>query len=154
MSESPSLVPEAARALERLLRRRRALSSVLLNIDMFDRWGPKEGEERDRNLAEGEAAQREHNEVTAALTKLATELQKTDAAAVAAWATAHLDLLDRFIAERLEDPSQDTARYVAKEEHAGWQEVREGKRPFVDENCFYVSVDRDRHRAWFGALDG
>jgi hypothetical protein len=144
-------VDAAAVALERLLVRRFELAQVLLNVDMFDRWGPQDGPERDRMMEEGGRARVEHDAVTAQLAALSAETWRRDPAAVRAWAEAHIELLERFIATH-PDESDSTARFVAGEEIAGWREVAAGARPYVDENCYYVQIDRVRHAELFGPL--
>jgi hypothetical protein len=145
------LAPPAAVALERLLLQRRSLSSTLLNADGFDRWGPREGPERDAMAAVAASAQQEHQEVTSALAGLVESTRTTDPAAVAAWALAHIDLLERFIKACGPDDVAKTAVFVANQEMVEWRKVIDGTVAFVDQNVFYVSVDRTRHGAWFGA---
>lgn len=145
-----SLAPAAAVALERLLLQRRSLSGSLLNADAFDRWGPREGPERDEMAATAASAQQEHREVTRTLAGLVESTRRTDPAAVAAWALAHIDLLERFIKACGPDDVAKTAVFVANEEIVAWRKVIDGTVAFVDENVFYVSVDRSRYAAWFG----
>ncbi len=142
------MLTESAIALERLLRKRHALGNTLLNVDMFERWGPKEGPEFDVMVADGIAARRDHAVVTAELTALAAESPET----LRAWADAHVQLLEQFVATHSSDASQDTAVFVAREEIAGWRDVAAGSRAYVDENVFYVRVDADLHRALFGEI--
>jgi hypothetical protein len=146
------MVPPEAIALERLLARRRELSNILLNVEMFDRWGPKDGPEAERIFAEGAAAQAEMSEVTAKLEALSRETWARDPELVRAWAEAHRALLESFVATYADDPARSTGCFVAREELETWREVAEGKRPYVDENCYYVSVDPERHEALFGKL--
>ena len=149
------MLPDPALALERLLLRRHTLGNILLNVDMFDRWGPKSGPERDAMMADGEGAQREHEEVTRGLAALSTETWLRDREVGRAWAGAHTDLLEHFIAGLIAsgDASRDTALYVARQELAAWAEVASGARPYVEENVYYVQVDRARHAEHFGPLD-
>jgi hypothetical protein len=148
------MVPDAARELERLLLRRHALNNILLNVDMFDRWGPKSGPEYEQMMADGAQAQGEQQEVTRRLAALSVETWQRDPDAIRAWATAHIDLLERFIAGHAGDTQHDTAVFVAREEIAAWREVAAGARPYVEENVFYVRVDPLRHAEWFGELRG
>ena len=143
------MLPPEALALERLLIRRKELAGALLNVDMFDRWGPKDGPEYDRMMADGAAAQRDHSAVTAELTALATATRERAPDAMRAWAEAHIDLLKRFI-DTHADASDDTARFVAREESTAWHKVASGDLPFVDENCFYIHIDPADHAEWFG----
>lgn len=144
------MLPPEALALERLLIRRKDLAGALLNVDMFDRWGPKDGPEYDRMMADGAAAQRDHSAVTAELTALANATRERAPDVMRAWAAAHIDLLKRFI-DTHPDASDDTARFVAKEESAAWQKVAAGDLPFVDENCFYIHIAPAHHAEWFGS---
>lgn len=144
------MVPAAAIALERLLVRRRELAVILLNADMFDRWGPKEGPECDAMMAAGAAAQKEHAEVTVQLRAQAIATGADEPDAVRAWAVAHVDLLERFIKACADDPDLRTSGGVAADELRGWREVATGASPFVDENCYYVRVDPAEHARWFG----
>lgn len=147
-----TMVPKAAIELERLLRRRKELCNILVNVDGFDRWGPKDGAEAARIYAEGAAAQKEHDEVSRLLAARSAELWQREPDTIRAWAAAHVDLLERFVAAHAGDPSADTARFVAKQELGKWAEVARGALAYVDENCAYVSVDRARHAELFGAL--
>ncbi len=143
------MLPPEAIALERLLIRRKDLAGILLNVDMYDRWGPKDGPEHAQMMADGAAAQRDHAAVTAELTALATATRAHSPDAMHAWAEAHIALLQRFIAAH-PDPSHDTARFVAQEESTAWHKVADGSLPFVDENCFYIHIDPTDHAEWFG----
>jgi hypothetical protein len=144
------LAPAAAVALERLSLQRRSLSSTLLNADAFDRWGPREGPERDAMAAAAASAEQEHQKVTRTLAGLVESTRTTDPSAVVAWASAHIDLLERFIKACGPDDVAKTAVFVANEEITDWRKVIDGTVAFVDENVFYVSVDRTRYAAWFG----
>lgn len=145
------MLAEPAVALERLLRRRRTLGGRLLNADMFDRWGPKEGPEFEAMQTESAAATREHAEVSAALVARSAETFARDPEAVRSWAAAHIDLLESFIATYAAEPNFSTHVFVAREESALWREVAAGTRPFVDENVYYVRVDAAQAAAYFGA---
>lgn len=144
-------LPDAVIALERLLVRRYELSRILLDTDAFDRWGQKDSPEAERIYAEGDRARVEYDDLTSRLTALSQETWARDPALVRAWAEAHVDLLERFIAAH-PDASDSTSRFVANEELVAWREVAAGTRPFVDENCYYVHVDRARHAEHFGPL--
>jgi hypothetical protein len=58
--------------------------------------------------------------------------------------------LERFIAACGPGDGSQTAVFVANQEIVDWRKVIDGSLAFVDENVFYVSVDRARHAAWFG----
>ncbi len=143
------MMPPEALALERLLIRRKELAGNLLNVDMYDRWGPKDGPEHAQMMADGATAQREHAAVTAELTALATATRARAPDAMRAWADAHLALLQRFI-DTHPDASDDTARFVARQESTAWHKVASGDLPFVDENCYYIHIDPAHHAELFG----
>ena len=147
------MLDEDARALERLLSRRRTLGGFLLNADMFDRWGPKEGPEFESMAVESAAANREHASVTAALAARAAETRARAPESVRAWANAHVDLLERFIATYTSEPTYATNVFVARQEAGQWREVAAGRRAFVEENVFYVHVDAAQHAAYFGVMN-
>lgn len=148
------MLDEDACALERLLRRRHTLGGMLLNADMFDRWGPKEGPEFDAMAVESAAAGREHETVTAQLAARVAETRARAPESVRAWANAHVELLERFVATYTSEPTYATNVFVARQEADQWREVAEGKRAFVEENVFYVHVDADQHAEFFGVLGG
>lgn len=142
-------LPDAAVAMERLLLRRRELSSQLLGLDAFERWGPKSGPEYEETMRTLDAADAAHRKVTAELEALSARTRAAEPAALQAWAEAKIALLEAFIAATPGEAAS-TCRHVAKEEIAGWRQVAAGERAFVDENTFYVQVDRDQHAALFG----
>ena len=96
------------------------------------------------------SARQEHQEVTRTLAGLVESTRTTDPSAVVAWASAHIDLLERFIKACGPDDVAKTAVFVANKEITDWRKVIDGTVAFVDENVFYVSVDRTRYAAWFG----
>jgi hypothetical protein len=144
------------RALETLLARKRRSGNVLLNIDMWDRWGSAHAsaEERARYGAEADAAHRERSEAVQGLDALVARLRVEAPDAIVAWADAHDAFLAAFVAGLPDGgapgSTASTARFVAEQERAAWAEVRRGERAWVDENVYYVSIDPDRYRAAFG----
>ncbi len=143
--------PDAV-ALERLLAKRRSLSGGLLYGDAFDRWGPKEGPEYDRVMAETAEMQSAHARVTAEVEALSGATWRKNPSAIVEWAQAHVDLLERFIAANAGDEAQSTGVFVAKQEIEAWGKVARGELAYVDENGFYVHVDAGRQAEHFGAL--
>jgi hypothetical protein len=144
-------MPPTAVALERLLQRKQVLANALLNVEMFDRWGPKEGPEFERMMREGGEFRVEFERTVAALRELATRAQVEEPDTMKVWAEAHITLLTRFIEANPEE-SASTGRFVAKEEIAAWREVAAGSRPFVDENCYYIRIEPALHASIFGPL--
>lgn len=122
------------------------LGNTLLNLDMQSRWGSKEQKAEASRLATKYAA--EADQVNADMKALSAQTRITDPDAVAAWANAHIALLDRF----LTDTDDATARNVAATERKEWQEVASGTRPFVRRNVFYVNYDKDLAAELFGPM--
>ncbi len=125
-----------------------ALGSELLSMDMYDRWGHGADPEMNKKMAEGGKMQVDRDRIRADLVCLVTRFRIEDPSAVVLWAESH----DRLLAKFLETAADTTARYVANEERAGWKAVRDGSASVVDENTFYVQVDRALHRELFGDL--
>lgn len=136
------------RALETLLARIRRSGGVLLNVDMWERWGAGHAsdDERARVAADAEAAAQDRREAARGLDALVARLRVEAPDAVAAWADAH----DALLAAFLEGCADSTGRFVAEQERAAWAEVRRGERAWVEENVFYVSIDPARYRALLG----
>lgn len=130
----------------------RQAASALLGADMWSQWGSRDA--TDEEWREHEAAvagfRADHAAAAEGLAALVTALRASSPESVEAWAEAHRQLLDAFIAECGDDEAQATAVFVAREEWDGWGRVRDGEIPYVDENSFYVAVDRDQYRAVFG----
>jgi hypothetical protein len=144
---SPNVQSHVAE-LETQLARIRQRNSSLLDIDMWDRWGRRHAS--DQEIAERAANEKQctadRAEAIETLLALVARLRGDHPDAIAAWADAHQELLGAFIAEARDS----TAVYVATQEREGWAAVKRGDKPFVDENTFYVSIDRERYRALFG----
>ena len=135
-------------ALESLLARKRVAGAVLLDHDMWDRYGSQHAasEEAAERTARAATAEREHAATVHKLEALVEKLRATNPAAISAWAAAHEQLLVAFLAAT----TDDTARLVATGEQAAWAEVARGERAFVDENYFYIKFDRALYRELFG----
>lgn len=141
------------RELETLLARIRAAKNVLLNYDMWDSQGASHAPDEVRARWEADAASA-RSQLSTTQAELEKQVATTRASApgeIAAWADAHDQYLAAFLAEcAAKGASADTAASVASEERAGWHEVRDGKRAFVDENVFYVTLNAERYRTLFG----
>jgi hypothetical protein len=53
----------------------------------------------------------------------------------------------------LQNTKDSTARYVAEEETAAWQDLLAGKKDIVEENTFYVGPDAALHAKLFGKME-
>lgn len=142
------------RQLERLLAQLRADGAGLLEQDAWDRWGSHHASDAERaERAERERALVEHRATTQReLEALVAKLRETAPAAIAAWADAHDTLLADFLARTGAvdpDSSAATAVFVANQEREGWRAVARGERAFVDENTFFVSIDRALYQRLF-----
>ncbi len=143
------------RALETLLARKRRLGGQLLSFDGYDRWGAQHDtpENRAKMEAEAASAQAEHAAVVKELGELVARVRKEDAAAIDHWADLHCELLRAFEATCAgadESSHASTGAFVAKEEIEAWAAVKRGEKAFVEENVYYVAIDRERYVAAFG----
>ena len=143
-------VPDAARELERMLVRRRAIDRELLTLDAFSRWGPKDEGEQAEARANGDRLAAEERAIDAELEARVKQLRAEHPEAVEAWASAHQRLLDHFL-DGLTD-AQPTERSVAEKERAAWRRVAGGKKAFVDQNTYFVRYDEALFEALFGRL--
>ena len=141
------MVPKAAQELEGLMARRRELSSILLNIDMYERWGNGSDDEMERVAADGHKYALEKDEILDRIEKTVARLRRDTPEAVAAWAKAHIELLEQCITRQKDDSTQV---FVAKQERQQWEEVIGGSRTYVQENVYYVHLDRDLYQSLFG----
>lgn len=142
----PGGMPANLRELETLLATIREVGAELLNLEMYERWG--NGADADMNRALANAGE-QHARCETARTQLASlvaRLRSEDPRSVAAWADAHITLLERF----LETCTDGTARFVATEEISGWTKVKQGSLAFVDENTFYVRCDPELRATLLG----
>jgi len=148
-------VPPTARVrdLEKLLAKIRNAGNIQLNYDMWDAHGRAHASAEQCATMEADLANasRERSAAKAALEALVARTRAEAPAEIAAWADAH----DAYLAAFVDDcvargESGDTAASVAIRERAEWAEVRAGTRELVDENLFYVTLDAERYRRWFG----
>jgi hypothetical protein len=143
------------RALETLLAQKRRLGGELLSFDGYDRWGAQHDTPEHRAEMEADAARigREYAAVVERLGALVARLRTEDPTAIERWADLHCELLRAFVTTcaRAEATSHEsTGAMVASDEIEGWAAVKRGDKPFVEENVYYVSVDRARYVAAFG----
>jgi len=139
-------IPEGARALERLTVRIQTLGRELLSLEMYERWGGGRDEAMNRAVASSTAAG-DRIEAQTALAALVEQCRREDPDAIAYWSDAHDQLLARF----LDETTDATATFVARGERDAWRALKTGG-PLVDENTFYVQVDRALHEHLFGTL--
>lgn len=139
---------DALRTLETLLAQKRRADAVLLDMECYDRWGAAHDTPENRAVMAERAqrAGRDRQDAVAALTALVTKLRVDRPDVVARWADLHAELLRRFI----EHASGSTARFVANQERDAWAQVKRGDLPFVQENVYYVKIDRDAYVGLFG----
>jgi hypothetical protein len=142
-------VPTETAELEALAKRIREASNLLLNADMFDRWGPKDDVEQ-REAIEREAAQAEASRRAAVeqIERRMTELRARDPRPLEAWADAHVELLDEYLGRVAADT---TEAFVARQEREQWLELRAGTRARVEQNIFYVRYDPALYLQLFGS---
>ncbi len=141
----PPLMGPAEIALEELLAKLRRLSAVMLDLEMYERWGNGSDPAFEARALK---AIPERSAVYAQLTDQITHTRQTQPDAVISWAEAHQRLLEHFVTHIAEPGS--TGASVANGEIRAWAEVAAGTRPFVRGNTVYVHLDRDRYRAYFG----
>jgi hypothetical protein len=121
----------AAIDLERLLVRIRALTTELLSMEEYARWGG--GSDPAMNaMLESDGGKRAA-ERTALRDELETAARRADRATILAWADAHIALLE-------EQPALA----------APWLEVKAGARAFVEDSVVYARFDPERYRSFFG----
>lgn len=154
MSEDPTpTVSLRVRELERLLATIRRAGGVQLDYDMWDRHGRQHASAEQCSAMDAEFANatREREKATSALEALVLATRAEAPTELTTWADAH----DADLAAFLDDcaargESESTAAFVARGEREHWAEVRAGKRAFVDENAFYVTMNAERYRRLFG----
>lgn len=131
-------------SLERLLARKKQLSSLAVSLDGYDRWGHGS----DEAFAENARAElQEAPGVVAALEAKITELERADPGVLVAWADAHIELLHDYLTRVPED---STEAFVAREELEKWAQVRDGKLRYVDENSVFVKPNAEVYERLFG----
>ncbi len=146
--QTPTPCTPAALAIEALLRERRALSSELLNLDAYERWGGGGDSEMNARLASGEANRRYAD----CEQRSKSALAGADLFTRASLADAHIFLLQIFIeeCEKKDAKAHSTAIFVAKGEIRLWSEYKAGERDDVEQNIFYVHYDAARYAALLG----
>lgn len=157
MAIDPTLQPDV-KALETLLTRKRNAGSMLLDQDMWERWGAQHAsdDERAARNASAAAADEEHRACVEALERAVAGLRTTNPAVVAAWADAHDELLRGFIARNEVEAKANsssmaaTGVFVAGQEREGWSKVKRAELAFVDQNFFYISIDAADYARIFG----
>lgn len=147
MITAGSCLPET-KALEAMQRKRFELGNILLNLDMYERWGHGSDPAMNLELEKANAYATEagglEKQITEKVKSLPMEIRKD-------WAAAHVKLLESFIAEKSADPKQNsTELFVAREEIDNWRKLAQGKIDYVSRNVFYVSYDREEYFSLFG----
>jgi hypothetical protein len=142
-------VPAATAELETWAKQIREAGSMLLNADMFDRWGPKDDVEQ-REAIEREAAEAGAQRCAAIerIEQRVAELRNRDPRVLEAWADAHVELLDDYLCRVAAD---STEAFVAKQERDKWLELRAGTCVRVEQNIYYVRYDRALYEQLFGS---
>lgn len=142
----PTMPDPSITQLEELLARVKQLGSLGVSLDGYERWG-NGGDPEFESFARAEIAQR--SEVVDSLRALASKLRATRPEVHAAWARAHLELLEDYL-ERV--PDESTAAFVAKREMTEWRKVERGDLLHVEENPVHVEPDPELYGALFGVV--
>ncbi|MBV6492441.1 MAG: hypothetical protein LDLANPLL_00435 [Turneriella sp.] len=147
MTTTGSSLPET-KTLEAMQRKRFELGNILLNLDMYERWGhgsdPAMNLELEKMGVYSAEAEQLEKQITEKVKSLPLEIRKD-------WAAAHIRLLESFIAKKNADPEKySTELFVAKEEMDSWHNLAQGKINYVSRNVFYVSYDREEYFSLFG----
>jgi hypothetical protein len=154
MPEHPTpQVSVRVRELDHLLATIRRAGSVQLSYEMWDGHGRQHASAEQCSAMETElaTATRERESATRALEALVIATRAEAPAELTAWADAHEAYLAAFVDDCAACGESDgTATFVARRESEHWAEVRAGKRAFVDENVFYVTMNAERYRRFFG----
>ena len=137
------------RRLERLLLRRKELGSILLNLDMYERWG--HGSDPDMNQ-EMERAPEYGRQIAKLESQLKVLSSKAKKEVIQEWADAHIALLQEFIDRMSTQKNRSTHIFVAREEIAGWEQVRRREIPFVRQNVYYISCNPELYAKFFGKV--
>jgi ribosomal protein S18 acetylase RimI-like enzyme len=135
------------RDLERLVFALRDTLGILLNYDMYDRYGAQHDSDEGRaeHAAVATRAQRDHERLTRELSDLVARIRCDDAAKIVQWAELHVTYL-----RELPFDASSTEASVRDEECAAWSAVARGESAFVKENVFYVKIDPTRYAKIFG----
>ena len=134
------------RDLEELLMEKRAFGAVLFDADMYDRYGAARDTEENRAAMEAKAsrAEKDHARAVREITSIVTRIRREDPAEIARWANLHVAYLQSLAL------GDSVAAYVRDKECKAWDEVARGERTFVEENFYYLKIDRERYAAVFG----
>jgi len=131
-------------SLERLLARKKQLASLAVSLDGYDRWGHGS----DEAFATKAAAElQERPAVVAKLEALIAELKHSNPETLVAWAEAHIELLGDYLSRV---PADSTEAFVARGERGQWEQVRDGKLDYVDENSVFVKPNPEVYERLFG----
>ncbi|MCB1173976.1 MAG: hypothetical protein KDK39_10435 [Leptospiraceae bacterium] len=141
----------AVRAIEKRQRRRFQLGNVLLNLDMYERWGHGSDKKMEAEL---QKADRYASESVQLEKEIRQKCQKLTGPDRIRWAQAHQQLLQAYI-DQLSTQADRAATeiYVAKEEIAAWQALARGEQDYVSQNVYYVHYDQQEYQAYFGPAD-
>lgn len=144
---------EDAISLEKLCKERRRLGTILLNLDMYERWG----QNSDKTLNQELEKAGEYGATAAEIDeKIAHSINALDDGVLEEWCDAHITLLNDFIERSGEKGASDrnrnsaTAIFVASEEKIAWNELKQRKVSRVKQNTFYVKYDEDLFQLLFG----
>lgn len=150
VTSEPVLPPptQRMRELEKLLVTiRNACNNMVFN-EMWEAHGrehatPEYIAEMEADVAE---SSRNRARATTELAALVTATRAECPHEIEAWVNAHQAYLSAFIADCVANGEGDsTGTMVANNEHVAWAEVRAGTRLFVDENAYYVTLNRERY---------
>ncbi len=140
--------------LERWLSQIRIANAFLLDQDTWERWGRTHASEHeiDERMARERQMIDQRDNATRELKALVATLRASSPDEITAWADAHDELLAGFIERyaKLDPSSAATAVEVAKQEREEWQAVKRGEKELVDENTFFITIDRDHYKRLFG----
>ena len=137
----------ATRKLEKLLLRRKELGSILLNLDMYERWGQGSDPEMNQELKRGPQYGRQTNQIESQIKALSA---KAGDEVIREWANAHLALLQEFVDRMSSQKKRSTEIFVAREEMQGWEKVKKREIAFVRQNVYYIAYDEDLYESYFG----
>ena len=145
---TPTRCSPAVCQIERLMKKRRRLSNILLNLDMYERWGGSQDSSMNAELSRAADYSVQNEQARQEIIQLAGRLSPADRRA---WAEAHLALLQDFLADcRADGQNTSTEEFVAREESTGWQEVASGTADLVQQNIFYIRYKNELYQQYFG----
>jgi thioesterase domain-containing protein len=119
-----------------------------LEQEMWERYGEPHAsdEEKAERAREVEARRQILADVPPKLAQLVERTRGEAPAEIEAWCDAHVAYLTAFRAET----DDDVRRGVADDELAAWADVRAGKIAYVEENAYYITLNRERYLELFG----